>query len=1319
MKHTLRAKALTWLLSFAMLALPVFASGSTVYADDSSELEPVTYMDWDEATGKLVEKTCTDYTVVDGLTIWQEGGMLDGRWYVVKGDVTFDASGPYDGRINIINSAKLILTDGCTLRANKGIKVCIDRSGDEVVNTLTIYGQKEGTGRLNAIATDSHAAIGGNGVRDDGTDFCDAGNVIINGGIIYAEGNVSAPGIGGGEHGKGGNVVINHGSLTAEGRAYSSGMIPAIGGGYKAEDEGTVSINKDLIAVAGNSKNDLTDVTDSFSQSHNQQYVYIGEPTNHTATFKVINGKWNDKTTGDKTYSCRTCNGVAVKIPAEGFPAAGNEPDMHYKRDGVWEPSQDTITAEDKTYTYYYSYEDDTPDIVIGADVLGDGRNTENAKTVMFGGKSWRVIGYKGHGVASERVNMTLLSSEILGHLHFGPEDNNSYADSELKTKIDEISGALTDGEKSAVPGRTLTSGTYTGYDTDCIAGAEVNDALMWPLSIKEANALNSTLRLAFHQDDTHWQRRTWWLRSPGSYSKDIAIVFNDGRVFEEGYPSQSQYFGVRPAFNVKLGAVLFSSAAGGKVSGAEGSDALKEVGKASGDTWKLTLKDNSRSGFTAQPKSVTDDTMTIKYAGAATGDNEYVSAIIADSESYIKYYGRIKKCSSSADASGTVTINTADKIGKDDTLYVFNEQFNGDNKTDYASVPIRCAMKYTWSEDNSSVTAMCTLPDGSETIETVNTTSKVTEAPFCEREGETTYTAEFTNPAFTKQTKGVKIPAYGHSWGTAKYSWNADNNSVTARRECSRDPRSHYESEVVSTTSEVTREPSCEEKGETTYTAAFHKEAFSTQTKVVETDALGHDWIVKEDTDENGWKVTKEATENSEGHAIRICSRNPDHIEEITIPPLEHKHIMEFFPANAATCETSGNRAYYECKGCNAWYEDEKGTTQMTGSDVFIPARGHKEGEPEAGPETKANCDSVGGYDLTTKCKNCGKVLKTERVVFPKDPDIHDWDEGIVTKDPTCSEKGVKTYTCKTNGSHTRTEDIDRLSHTPGAESTEDPTEPTCTSAGYQETVVRCTVCSEVLSSKRNPIPDKPALGHEWGDWVVTTPATETADGSETRTCSRCNDTQTRVIPRTGPSGGGDVEPTPEPEPEPEPEPSEPASIEAAKVVLSTTAFKFNGKVRKPVVETVDGKVLTEGTDYTVEWSDKSPKNVGSYTVTITGIGNYTGVTKATYKINPKGTSLKKAKRAKKAITVKWKKQSAKMAKSRITGYQIQLATDKKFAKNKKTVTVKGYKKTAKKVKKLKGGKKYYVRVRTYKIVKGKKYYSTWSKAKSATTGK
>ena len=94
-----------------------------------------------------------------------------------------------------------------------------------------------------------------------------------------------------------------------------------------------------------------------------------------------------------------------------------------------------------------------------------------------------------------------------------------------------------------------------------------------------------------------------------------------------------------------------------------------------------------------------------------------------------------------------------------------------------------------------------------------------------------------------------------------------------------------------------------------------------------------------------------------------------------------------------------------------------------------------------------------------------------------------------------------------------------------------------------------------------------------------------------------------------------------------------------------------------------------------------------------------------------PKSAKIKKVKAAKKAVSVEWKKVSG------VKGYQVQVATDKKFKKNKKTTTVKKQKTTKVTIKKLKAKKKYYVRIRTYKTVNGKKVYSSWSKVKTIKT--
>lgn len=154
-----------------------------------------------------------------------------------------------------------------------------------------------------------------------------------------------------------------------------------------------------------------------------------------------------------------------------------------------------------------------------------------------------------------------------------------------------------------------------------------------------------------------------------------------------------------------------------------------------------------------------------------------------------------------------------------------------------------------------------------------------------------------------------------------------------------------------------------------------------------------------------------------------------------------------------------------------------------------------------------------------------------------------------------------------------------------------------------------------------------------------------------------------------------------------------------------------YNGKSQTQKV-TVKNSLMTlnSGSEYKVSYSGN--KSVGTATMKITGTGNYNGTITKTFKINPKGVSLKSVKKGKKSFKATWKKSS----KTWTTGYQVQYSTSKKFKKA-KTYTAKSYKKTKATVKKLKKKKTYYVHMRTYKTVKGKKYYSGWSKVKSVKT--
>ena len=234
-----------------------------------------------------------------------------------------------------------------------------------------------------------------------------------------------------------------------------------------------------------------------------------------------------------------------------------------------------------------------------------------------------------------------------------------------------------------------------------------------------------------------------------------------------------------------------------------------------------------------------------------------------------------------------------------------------------------------------------------------------------------------------------------------------------------------------------------------------------------------------------------------------------------------------------------------------------------------------------------------------------------------------------------------------------------------------------TCTKNG-STAGTKCSVCGTV--TKATTVVK--AKGHSYK--TTTTKATTSKNGSTVTKCTVCGNVKSTVTI---------------------------AKIKSVK--LSKTSLTYNGKTQKPTVTVKDnkGKTLKNGTDYTVKYS-KGCKKTGQYTVTVTFKGNYSGTKTLTFKIVPKGTSVSKLSAGKKQFKVEWKKQT-----SQTTGYEIQYSTSSKM-KNAKTVTVGKNKTTSTTVKNLKSGKKYYVRIRTYKTVKinGKsvKLYSSWSSVKN-----
>ena len=170
-----------------------------------------------------------------------------------------------------------------------------------------------------------------------------------------------------------------------------------------------------------------------------------------------------------------------------------------------------------------------------------------------------------------------------------------------------------------------------------------------------------------------------WWLRSPHQDYNSAGVVNASGGVRAEWVNDTNA---ARPAFNLKPDSVLLVSAA---VGGKGAADGIFKIPEYSGDEWKLTLLDDTRTFRVTETAAVgkPGGSVTLNFSGARTGQNEYISAII-EGENGATHYGRIMK-PTATDRQLSFTL-PHDLVSGNYKLHVFSEQYNGDYHTDYAS---------------------------------------------------------------------------------------------------------------------------------------------------------------------------------------------------------------------------------------------------------------------------------------------------------------------------------------------------------------------------------------------------------------------------------------------------------------------------------------------------------------------------------------------------------------------------------------------------------------------------------------------------------
>ncbi len=524
-----------------------------------------------------------------------------------------------------------------------------------------------------------------------------------------------------------------------------------------------------------------------------------------------------------------------------------------------------------------------------------------------------------------------------------------------------------------------------------------------------------------------------WWLRTPGS-SDNVGTANSSGSI--DPFSKPNDYQGVSPAFNIKLSSVVLASAAeGGKDPGTRGFGTLNGITDYLGNEWKLTVLDESRNGFiaSANPGAVlsraegyTSWTVPVTYSNAKTGsEKEHVSVILSDGNGTALYYGYI--ATNSAQGTKSVTIPEGLEEGTY-TLNVFSEEVNGDKKTDYAG-PIS-TITLTVAESEQVKTPAFTPAGGTYikaqkvTIYSATNGAKIyytTDGSEPTVENGLKYDSPIVvSESMTIRAIAVKDGKTDSEVASATYTMNIPEPVATPTFDP--EPGTYYETKRVTI--------SCATDGADIRYTTDGSEPTKYSTRYRGAISVSETTTIKAIAVKSGIEDSEVA---SATYTLKVAAPviNPmggtyDGVQSVTI-----------------SCATKDAEIYYTT--------GSQPLTKKNGTKYLFPIYITRTSTVQAMAVKKGMDDS--------------EIVSATFTKVEPEPHEHSY-TSEVTSYPTCTQTGIRTYTCECG--HAYMENIDALGHDYVSEITKEPTSAeegvktwTCTRCGdsYTETIPRLSM--------------------------------------------------------------------------------------------------------------------------------------------------------------------------------------------------------------------------------------------------------------------